>query len=73
MSGARRRLKTLVGAGNVLYANGDADVVQGIRRAAALARQAEAEKISSLFTADLLQIDPDGLAATPAVRSRSLR
>ena len=32
MSGARRRLKTLVGAASVLYAPGDADVGQGVRR-----------------------------------------
>ncbi|WP_438392045.1 NtaA/DmoA family FMN-dependent monooxygenase [Caballeronia sp. DA-9] len=62
MSVARRRLKTLVGAGSVLYASGDAEVAQGIRRAAALARKAEAEKITGLFTADLLQADPAGLA-----------
>ncbi|WP_144113979.1 NtaA/DmoA family FMN-dependent monooxygenase [Paraburkholderia sp. BCC1886] len=57
-----RRLKTLVGAGNVLYARGDEDVAQGIRRAAALARKAEAQKITGLFTADLLQADQAGLA-----------
>ncbi|MFP3244193.1 MAG: LLM class flavin-dependent oxidoreductase [Paraburkholderia sp.] len=62
MSVVRRRLKTLVGAGNVLYASGDTEVAQGIRRAAALARKAEAEKITGLFTADLLQADPAGLA-----------
>ncbi|MFL9867070.1 NtaA/DmoA family FMN-dependent monooxygenase [Paraburkholderia fungorum] len=64
MSVARRRLKTLVGAGNVLYASGDADLAQGIRRAAALARTAEAQKITGLFTADLLQADPAGLAGS---------
>ncbi|AIO30154.1 NtaA/DmoA family FMN-dependent monooxygenase [Burkholderia pseudomultivorans] len=64
MSGARRRLKTLVGAASVLYAHGDADAGQGMRRAIALARRAEAEKITGLFTADLLQSDPDGLAGT---------
>lgn len=64
MSGARRRLKTLVGAASVLYAPGDADVAQGVRRAASLARKAEAEKITGLFTADLLQADAAGLAGT---------
>ncbi|WP_227746396.1 hypothetical protein [Burkholderia cenocepacia] len=64
MSGARRRLKTLVGAASVLYAPGDADVGQGVRRAASLARKAEAEKITGLFTADLLQADAAGLAGT---------
>lgn len=64
MSGARRRLKTLVGAASVLYAPGDADVAQGVRRAAALARKAEAEKITGLFTADLLQADSVGLAGS---------
>ena len=63
-SGARRRLKTLVGAASVLYAPGDADVAQGVRRAASLARRAEAEKITGLFTADLLQADAAGLAGT---------
>ncbi|MBN3725593.1 NtaA/DmoA family FMN-dependent monooxygenase [Burkholderia sp. Ac-20379] len=58
----RRRLKTLAGAGSVIHAAGDASPVQGIRRAAALARKAEAERITGLFTADLLQADPDGLA-----------
>ena len=62
MSVARRRLKTLVGAGSVLYASGDAELAQGVRRASALARKAEAEKITGLFTADLLQADPAGLA-----------
>ncbi|AOJ26785.1 NtaA/DmoA family FMN-dependent monooxygenase [Burkholderia seminalis] len=64
MSGARRRLKTLVGAASVLYAPGDPDVVHGVRRAASLARKAEAEKITGLFTADLLQADAAGLAGT---------
>jgi alkanesulfonate monooxygenase SsuD/methylene tetrahydromethanopterin reductase-like flavin-dependent oxidoreductase (luciferase family) len=63
-STSRRRLKTLVGAASVLYANGDADGTQGIRRAAALARKAETEKITGLFTADLLHADPAGLAGT---------
>ncbi|MEX3917652.1 NtaA/DmoA family FMN-dependent monooxygenase [Paraburkholderia sp. BR10872] len=62
MSGARRRLKTLVGAASVLYASGDTDAAQGIRRAAALARKAEAHKVTGLFTADLLQADAAGLA-----------
>lgn len=62
MSGPRRKLKTLVGAANVLYAAEDADASQGIRRAADLARKAEAHKITGLFTADLLQADAAGLA-----------
>ncbi|CAG9251898.1 LLM class flavin-dependent oxidoreductase [Paraburkholderia unamae] len=62
MSARRRRLKTLVGAASVLYARGDTDPSQGIRRAASLARKAEAEKITGLFTADLLQADAAGLA-----------
>ncbi|MGL4962891.1 MAG: NtaA/DmoA family FMN-dependent monooxygenase [Inquilinus sp.] len=36
----------------------------GARRAAELARKAEAEKITGLFTADLLQADPAGLSGT---------
>ncbi|OXI92501.1 MULTISPECIES: NtaA/DmoA family FMN-dependent monooxygenase [Burkholderia] len=64
MSDTRRRLKTLVGAASVLVAPGDADPAQGMRRAAALARKAEAEKITGLFTADLLQADPAGLAGS---------
>lgn len=64
MSRARRRLKTLVGAASVLYAPGDPAAAQGVRRAASLARKAEAEKIIGLFTADLLQADPAGLAGT---------
>nr|WP_306770174.1 NtaA/DmoA family FMN-dependent monooxygenase [Mycobacterium sp. KBS0706] len=36
----------------------------GARRAAELARKAEAEKITGLFTADLLQADPVGLSGT---------
>ncbi len=59
-----RRLKTLVGAGNLVAAGNDADAATGARRAVDLARKAEAEKITGLFTADLLQIDPDGLAGT---------
>ncbi|RQS62638.1 LLM class flavin-dependent oxidoreductase [Burkholderia sp. Bp8963] len=58
----RRRLKTLVGAGSVLYADGDTDARRGVTRAADLARKAERAKITGLFTADLLQADPDGLS-----------
>lgn len=64
MNAPRRRLKTLVGAASVLAAPGDAGPAQGMRRAAALARQAEAERITGLFTADLLQADPAGLAGS---------
>lgn len=58
----RRRLKTLVGAGSVIYAANDTDRAFGIQRAVALAQTAEREKITGLFTADLLQSDPAGLA-----------
>lgn len=65
MPGARsRRLKTLVGAGNVVFAANDPNPVIGARRAAELARKAEVEKITGLFTADLLQADPAGLSGT---------
>ncbi|EJN04989.1 NtaA/DmoA family FMN-dependent monooxygenase [Phyllobacterium sp. YR531] len=59
-----RRLKTLVGAGNFAFASNDIDATTGPRRAVELARKAEAEKITGLFTADLLHIDPAGLAGT---------
>ncbi|MGV2106102.1 NtaA/DmoA family FMN-dependent monooxygenase [Agrobacterium vitis] len=59
-----RRLKTLVGAGNLTAAANDASPQAGAKRAADLARRAEAEKITGLFTADLLQTDPAGLAGT---------
>jgi alkanesulfonate monooxygenase SsuD/methylene tetrahydromethanopterin reductase-like flavin-dependent oxidoreductase (luciferase family) len=60
----RRRLKTLVGAGSVVSASNDDHRKTGIERAVCLAKIAEKEKISGLFTADLLQADPDGLAGT---------
>ncbi|MGP9420926.1 NtaA/DmoA family FMN-dependent monooxygenase [Pseudomonas reactans] len=60
----RRRLKTLVGAGSYLYAANDLRPLPGIKRAVELARKAEAQKITGLFTADLLQADPAGLAGT---------
>ncbi|WP_448955369.1 NtaA/DmoA family FMN-dependent monooxygenase [Labrys neptuniae] len=59
-----RRLKTLFGAGNFVAASNDADPAAGAKRAVELARKAEAEKITGLFTADLLQLDPAGLAGT---------
>lgn len=59
-----RRLKTLVGAGNIVAAANDADPAYGVKRAVELARKAEAAKITGLFTADLVQIDPAGLAGT---------
>jgi FMN-dependent oxidoreductase (nitrilotriacetate monooxygenase family) len=59
-----RRLKTLVGAGNVVAAGNDGDPATGARRASALAQKAEAARITGLFTADLLQSDPAGLAGT---------
>ncbi|MGO4404332.1 NtaA/DmoA family FMN-dependent monooxygenase [Bosea sp. RAF48] len=67
-SAPRRRLKTLMGASNVIAASNDADPATGAKRAAAFARRAEAEKITGLFTADLLQIDPAGLAGTAGVQ-----
>ncbi|PKB90446.1 monooxygenase [Ewingella americana] len=60
----RRRLKTLVGAGSYLYAANDSRPLPGIKRAVELARKAEAQKITGLFTADLLQADPAGLAGS---------
>ncbi|MGX7704971.1 NtaA/DmoA family FMN-dependent monooxygenase [Methylobacterium sp. Gmos1] len=63
-----RRLKTLVGAPTLVAAANDVDPGHGLRRAVALARKAEAERITGLFTADLLQIDPAGLAGTAGVQ-----
>lgn len=60
----KRKLKTLVGAGSGIYAANDTDAKQGIKRAVGLAKIAEQEKITGLFTADLLHIDPQGLAGT---------
>ena len=60
----RRKLKTLVGAANVVAAANDDAPGKGIARAVALAKIAEREKITGLFTADLLQADPAGLAGT---------
>lgn len=59
-----RRLKTLFGASNVVSAANDHDKTFGFKRAIEFAKKAEAEKITGLFTADLLQIDPAGLAGT---------
>ena len=59
-----RRLKTLVGAGNFAFASNDESPVAGARRSVELARKAEVEKITGLFTADLLHADPDGLSGT---------
>ncbi len=56
-----RRLKTLVGAGSFAYAANDPSPQTGPQRAIALARRAEAAGITGLFTADLLQVDPEGL------------
>ncbi|SCX31210.1 NtaA/DmoA family FMN-dependent monooxygenase [Agrobacterium rosae] len=58
------RLKTLVGAGNFVAAANDISPAAGAKRAVELARIAEANKITGLFTADLLQTDPAGLAGT---------
>jgi len=60
----RRKLKTLVGAASVIAAGNDSAPDTGIRRAISLAKIAEREKITGLFTADLLQADPAGLAGT---------
>lgn len=60
----KRRLKTLVGAGSYLYAANDPRPLPGIQRAVELAQKAEAAKITGLFTADLLQADPAGLAGS---------
>lgn len=60
----RRKLKTLVGAASVVAAGNDSAPDIGIKRAIALAKIAEREKITGLFTADLLQADPAGLAGT---------
>ncbi|MBS6435311.1 MAG: NtaA/DmoA family FMN-dependent monooxygenase [Pantoea sp.] len=60
----RRKLKTLVGAASVIAASNDSAPDTGIRRAISLAKIAEREKITGLFTADLLQADPAGLAGT---------
>lgn len=61
---SRRRLKTLVGAGSVIHASNDTRRQTGISRAITLANIAEREKITGLFTADLLQADPDGLSGS---------
>lgn len=60
----RRKLKTLVGASSVISAGNDTQPGVGIARAIELAKIAEREKITGLFTADLLQADPAGLAGT---------
>lgn len=59
-----RKLKTLVGAANVISAANDSQPGVGMARAIALAKIAEREKITALFTADLLQADAAGLAGT---------
>lgn len=56
-----RRLKTLVGAGSFAHVANDKDKRIGPQRAASLARKAEAAGITGLFTADLLQTDPEGI------------
>lgn len=63
-----RRLKTLSGASSVIAAANDATPTVGIKRAVELAKKAEAEKITGLFTADLLHIDPAGLAGTAGIQ-----
>lgn len=57
------RLKTLVGAPSFAVAAGDPPGF-AFERAAALARKAEALKITAFFTADLLHADPEGLAGS---------
>lgn len=61
MSLSPRRLKILSGASSVVHAHGDADPFVGIRRAVELARKAEAERFTGLFTSDLLQADRQGV------------
>jgi FMN-dependent oxidoreductase (nitrilotriacetate monooxygenase family) len=68
MTTRTRRLKTLTGASSIVSTGNDADATFGIKRAFDLARKAEAEKITGLFTADLLHIDPDGLAGTAGIQ-----
>ncbi|MEZ2129701.1 MULTISPECIES: NtaA/DmoA family FMN-dependent monooxygenase [unclassified Sinorhizobium] len=63
-----RRLKTLTGAGSVISASNDPTPTTGIARAVQLARKAEAEKITGLFTADVLHIDPAGLVGTAGIQ-----
>lgn len=63
-----RRLKTLTGASSVISAGNDSNPVTGIKRAVELARKAEAEKITGLFTADLLHVDQAGLAGTAGIQ-----
>lgn len=63
-----RRLKTLTGAASVIAASNDATPTIGIRRAVELAKKAEAEKITGLFTADLLHVDPAGLAGAAGIQ-----
>ncbi|MFK0205648.1 NtaA/DmoA family FMN-dependent monooxygenase [Agrobacterium sp. NPDC090283] len=63
-----RRLKTLTGASSVIAASNDPTATTGIKRAVELAKKAEAEKITGLFTADLLHIDPAGLAGTAGIQ-----
>lgn len=64
----QRRLKTLTGASSVIAASNDAHPTIGIKRAIELAKKAEAEKITGLFTADLLHIDAAGLAGTAGIQ-----
>ncbi|MFB9947578.1 NtaA/DmoA family FMN-dependent monooxygenase [Rhizobium puerariae] len=63
-----RRLKTLTGASSVISASNDPTPTAGIARAVQLARKAEAEKITGLFTADVLHIDPAGLVGTAGIQ-----
>ncbi|WP_027668087.1 NtaA/DmoA family FMN-dependent monooxygenase [Rhizobium leguminosarum] len=64
----KRRLKTLTGASSIISASNDTEPSAGTKRAVELARKAEAEKITGLFTADLLHIDPAGLAGTAGIQ-----
>lgn len=59
-----RRLKTLVGAASLVWTPEDPSPRTAVTRAAQLARRAEAEKITGLFTADVLQVDPTGVVGT---------
>lgn len=63
-----RRLKTLTGASSVISAPNDPTATTGIARAAQLARKAEGERITGLFTADVLHVDPAGLVGTAGIQ-----
>jgi FMN-dependent oxidoreductase (nitrilotriacetate monooxygenase family) len=63
-----KRIKTLVGAASFVHVPGDVSPDFAAKRAAELARIAEAHRITGLFTADLLQVDPAGLSRTTGLQ-----